>query len=306
MPVFKYGGSPVKGRLVLTLGQTITLKLSASDRSQNGQYRHYLIACAAGGYVRIKTDANPQQAEQTIEITALSPTLHVSLRAMKPQAGRQFFNLYDIWSAPQPENAQGGLPESAQDVPIVSIMALAKGNGTRPHIVPLNEWRALKPDLERLKTDDMVANSITPFFCIAIHHSGDGGIDTPQGIEKNHIVTRGWEEIGYHFLIAPNGTVYEGRPLKYRGRHIEQNNSGRIGINVLGDFNPGNAIWWMPDLDGDSQPTVQQISSMYSMIAWLETQYAITTIGGHRDFAKSNPTVCPGDYLYPYVPVKGL
>lgn len=88
---------------------------------------------------------------------------------------------------------------------------------------------------------------------ITIHHTyrplGTNPPDPAQDrqklieIQRFH-VGKGWGDIGYHFLIGSDGTIYEGRPLGYTGTHAPPN-YGNIGVNVIGDFHeaeyPSNA-----------------------------------------------------------------
>lgn len=45
---------------------------------------------------------------------------------------------------------------------------------------------------------------------------------------------RGWNGIGYHFLIGLNGEVWEGRPLNVVGAHCQGYNAHSIGIAYVG------------------------------------------------------------------------
>ncbi len=46
---------------------------------------------------------------------------------------------------------------------------------------------------------------------------------------------RGWNDIGYHYLVDGLGRLYEGRPVWALGAHVEQQNSHRVGINFMQD-----------------------------------------------------------------------
>jgi N-acetylmuramoyl-L-alanine amidase len=63
---------------------------------------------------------------------------------------------------------------------------------------------------------------------------------TPEGrhhdvadIRRWHL-KRGFNDIGYHFLIHIDGTVEEGRPLNKQGAHCSGQNRGSIGICYVG------------------------------------------------------------------------
>ena len=124
-----------------------------------------------------------------------------------------------------------------------------------------------------------------------------------------HAITRDWGDIGYHFLIDPNGVIYEGRYKGVRpndgtvidGAHVLGYNRATIGISMMGTFS-GVA------------PTTSAQNALTSLLAWLMTSYEITpdttayyahknvtlnTIVGHRDIGS---TTCPGDVLYGLLP----
>jgi hypothetical protein len=54
-----------------------------------------------------------------------------------------------------------------------------------------------------------------------------------ETVRKWHIA-KGWDDIGYHFLIRKDGTVEEGRPLTKVGAHVEGLNHYAIGIAFSG------------------------------------------------------------------------
>lgn len=140
------------------------------------------------------------------------------------------------------------------------------------------------------------------YSIIAIHHSGDdvfndwfGNIKTPLDIEEEHIKDNKWDDIGYHFLINPNGKIYEGRALYFKGSHIGNANSNKIGIVLIGDFEPSHSVF---DKKTDT-PTRLQINSLKSLILLLKNFSYIQILGGHRDWGNS---LCPGENLYKMLP----
>ena len=81
---------------------------------------------------------------------------------------------------------------------------------------------------------------------------------------------RGWTDIGYHFVIDPAGTIYEGRDIRVRGAHVEGANTGKVGLLLLGDFQPDPTISVLGltifrDSD-DIGPTLNQIQSAADLI----------------------------------------
>jgi len=80
---------------------------------------------------------------------------------------------------------------------------------------------------------------------MAIHHtftpSASGGSVEARirSIQAYHMDTRGWCDVGYHFLVADDGRIFEGRPIAYIGAHVGNNNTGNIGISWVGCFQTG-------------------------------------------------------------------
>jgi hypothetical protein len=125
---------------------------------------------------------------------------------------------------------------------------------------------------------------------IVIHHSGNGGAKVPAEIEKKHMDEQSWDDVGYHFLIQPDGKIHEGRYLTFKGSHVEKANTGKIGILIMGDFE--HQLW-----DSDDEPTDAQITAAKSLINTLKGAFpTVTKLGGHRDYKAG--TECPGGELY--------
>ena len=59
-------------------------------------------------------------------------------------------------------------------------------------------------------------------------------------ITKFHRDTRGWNDVGYNFLVDRFGTIYEGRAggveLPVIGAHAQGFNSVSTGISIIGSF----------------------------------------------------------------------
>ncbi len=139
---------------------------------------------------------------------------------------------------------------------------------------------------------------------IAVHHtagkvSGDtrSGAERMRAIYQYHAVSRGWGDIGYHYVIDEGGQVYEGRAggdYVIAG-HAYCNNTGTIGVALMGNFEV-------------EEPTQAQMKSLQKLIAYLGDKYHIDpngttvyhgktlpTVVGHRDLLS---TTCPGYYAY--------
>jgi N-acetyl-anhydromuramyl-L-alanine amidase AmpD len=129
---------------------------------------------------------------------------------------------------------------------------------------------------------------------VVLHYSGNSGEKDSVEIEKKHMGERRWEEVGYHCLITPDGQIYEGRHLAFKGSHVEIANTGKIGILIMGDFD--QQLW-----DSDDDPTPSQLSAVESFVKTLKGAFStMTKLAGHRDYKAG--TERPGGELYKLIP----
>ncbi len=92
-----------------------------------------------------------------------------------------------------------------------------------------------------------------------------------------------WPDLPYHFLIAPDGTIYEGRPVNYEPESNTQYElSGYLGVELMGNFEA-------------QRPSPEQVRSAVRLVAWLVSKYDLTleAITTHAGVAKGQ-TSCPG------------
>lgn len=139
-----------------------------------------------------------------------------------------------------------------------------------------------------------------PWRYIVIHHSAsDKG--NAATIDAYHRNVRGWNGLGYHFVIdngngGPDGRVEVGYRWKNQeyGAHTGNtpgngHNKYGIGISLVGNFQ-------------DKSPSPAQLAAMEKLVFYLADKYDIspTDVIGHRD-APGAKTDCPGDRLHAYV-----
>ena len=62
------------------------------------------------------------------------------------------------------------------------------------------------------------------------------GAKTWQAIRAYHMDTRGWSDIGYHFGIGPDGSIWRLRPVEKSGAHVLNRNQHTVGVAMVGNF----------------------------------------------------------------------
>jgi N-acetylmuramoyl-L-alanine amidase len=70
---------------------------------------------------------------------------------------------------------------------------------------------------------------------IVIHHSQRKNNNTLSSIKKAHL-SRGFEDIGYHYLITKTGKILKGRYERFQGAHVLNQNKNSLGICLTGNF----------------------------------------------------------------------
>lgn len=155
----------------------------------------------------------------------------------------------------------------------------------------------------------------TPVTHVIVHHTaGSNAVPDWEAEMRSvwyfHTFTRGWGDIGYNFLIDPNGVIYEGRAGGGNAiaAHFSCRNTNTVGVALLGTFT-GVA------------PTAAAQASLTQLLAELcrrnaldptatalhvPTGLMLARISGHRDGNPSpavcSTTTCPGDVLYAMLP----
>lgn len=119
---------------------------------------------------------------------------------------------------------------------------------------------------------------------IIVHCSATAeGRDYTVGDIDSWHKSRGWQCIGYHYVIYRDGSVHTGRPVAQIGAHCTGHNANSIGVCYIG----GCAA------DGKTPKdtrTPQQREALRRLVADLQKQYPGATVHGHREFAAK---ACP-------------
>jgi tetratricopeptide (TPR) repeat protein len=133
-------------------------------------------------------------------------------------------------------------------------------------------------------------------YRITVHHSANlarspslrEAVRAIKLDQRYHMRTKGWADIGYHYLIDPAGRIWEGRDLRWQGAHAGNRslNRGNIGVCLLGNFIGGRT---------GQAPGNDQVLALKALLQYLSRKHRIQqhNIFTHREL-QGVVTVCPG------------
>lgn len=101
---------------------------------------------------------------------------------------------------------------------------------------------------------------------------------------KQWHVERGFNTIGYHYVIDLDGTVEKGRDTSVPGAHCKGYNSCSIGICYIGGLNEAGS-------PADTRTEAQK-QSLLRLLKELRAKYPKAKIVGHRDMPNVHKA-CP-------------
>ena len=180
-----------------------------------------------------------------------------------------------------------------------------------PSIIRRSQWGA---DESIVRAPPWYADRLR--LAIVHHTAGTNSYTASQsaaivrGIQRYHVLSNGWNDIGYNFLVDKYGQVFEGRAggidQPVGGAHAAGFNTGSSGIAVLGTYS-------LADISSSAR------SALVKLIAWrldvahvdpvtnltyvsngsdrypAGTSVRLRAVSGHRD---TGYTTCPGNILY--------
>jgi N-acetylmuramoyl-L-alanine amidase len=116
--------------------------------------------------------------------------------------------------------------------------------------------------------------------CTATPESRDVSVETIRGWH----LAKNWRDIGYHYVVALDGTIRAGRPEAQIGSHVQGHNTGTLGIVYVG----GVAA------DGktakDTRTPAQRTALMELVKALIVKYPTVKKVTGHNQYAAK---ACP-------------
>jgi hypothetical protein len=197
----------------------------------------------------------------------------------------------------------------------IQLQALGSSTISKPAVISRKDWGCPTG-----QSSPGWSPKYTNVTHLIVHHSVTSTNlvfrDWPAVVREiwaEHAIVNRWFDIGYNYLIDPNGKIYEGRAGgdNVEGAHFSNANANTMGVVMLGNYT-------------NSMPTAAAMSSLKQLLAWKASQNGIDpegsayhpssqltlkNISGHRD-ANASPveavktpgTDCPGDALYRLLP----
>lgn len=122
-----------------------------------------------------------------------------------------------------------------------------------------------------------------PISKIIIHCTATpcGRNDRLADIARCHL-QRGFEAIGYHYLVCLDGTVETGRQETLEGAHCLGQNDCSIGVAYVGGLGVNGS-------PADTR-TAAQCKALRDLVKTLRLRYPTATVHGHNEFAAK---ACP-------------
>jgi hypothetical protein len=202
----------------------------------------------------------------------------------------------------------------AQGQPAV-VAAPARPVPPEPAIVPRSTWQT-PCEVPAIQYDSAVRAAF-------VHHTENPNTyrakDVPdilRAIQHDHLENRGWDDIGYNFLVDRFGTIYEGRAggvdRPVVGAHTIGFNRETVGIAAIGTYSAGVEVpepvaaamasliaWKLGSYGNDPHGRYELTSTSSDSRFPVSTRHAFNAVSGHRD---AFCTLCPGESLYAVLP----
>lgn len=141
------------------------------------------------------------------------------------------------------------------------------GGVERPVYVNRKEWKCPQDE-------NVSSRSLTNVTHIIIHHSAGSTVSSDyasvvRSYWSYHVNGHGWADIGYNWLVDPNGVLYKGRAWKNStqenvvGAHNSAKNGNTVGICFIGNY------------DGSNIPSDDGLNMIASISAFLCDKYKV-------------------------------
>jgi len=174
-----------------------------------------------------------------------------------------------------------------------NLASQGAGKPARPPIIDVVD------SLPRHPTLPPYSRRTEPIRKIIIHHTDTPTNMTVEQIARYHVFGSSqykdpWPGIGYHYVIAPDGTIYWTQRHETRSYHVGAANNYSLGVSLIGRFMQKNYDG-SPRPPQEQLPTPAQLDAAARLVAWLMDEVNVQDIEdvvGHKEVGI---TACPGD-----------
>lgn len=289
------------GRFGLTTAQVMgrrELEAVASPGNQWVQGAAFKVPLLAKVQAALDAAADQQEETPSAELLRLRELVATLEAQAKAQAGQ-----VQALQARIAELEQLIATREAEIARLRDLVAAGTGGRVaRPQIVDVVDALPKHPTLPPYR------KRTVPVTMLVIHHTDTTKDYTVQKLAQYHVygerkkadgtVLKGpWPGLGYHFVIAADGVIYQGQREDTVSYHVGGDPNGyAIGISLIGRF-MSTDLKGQPQAAENQIPTPQQLRSAGQLAAWLMQEYKIpiARVVGHRDVWPKS-TVCPGEH----------
>ncbi len=232
----------------------------------------------------IELDKSTQYVKYKIQFANTQATL---------KTAKLFFFNPEVTSQEQQATIDAEAKKIHNEVEGISTNRASTARCSKPSFTTRATWGA------RAATSTPVSTTVN--FLVVHHETGsNSSVDWAarvRSVQNFHMDSNGWADIGYNYLVDPNGVAYEGRGggENIVGAHVCGKNGNTMGICLLGNFT-------------SVKPTNDAEYTLKRILAWKCKQRGLdaTGTGYHVDRTihrisghKANcATECPGTMLF--------
>ena len=154
---------------------------------------------------------------------------------------------------------------------------------SKPAVVSRAAWGSLDGQGSRVKPVYYPVNHLV------VHHTADSNsltaketswADRVRAEWSFHTFTRGWGDVGYNYLIDPNGVIYEGRAGGDDAVAFHDTaNYGSMGVVLIGTYST-------------VAPPAAEVNSLVTLLAWKAGQKGIDPLGRAFYYGCAHSTFC--------------
>ncbi len=195
----------------------------------------------------------------------------------------------------QVSDLQATVKQQEQEIAnLQAVIDQCAGSGAvRPKIIDVVD------QLPRHPTLPPYTNRTEPIRKIVIHHTDTPKDMTVEQIARYHVFGTSpykdpWPGIGYHYVIAPDGTIYWTQRHETRSYHVGAANNYCLGVSLIGRFMIKNYDGTVQPPE-DQLPTPAQMDAAARLVAWLMEAVNVPDIENVVGHKEVGTTACPGD-----------